>query len=76
MYKFIFVFYVIYNLKIIVILICFKYLNIFDSSCRMDKVVGDKMIGVIIIIIIFKWWLRKFYKEILDFKWKISMMIE
>lgn len=53
------VFYVTYNLKIIVTSICFKYSNISDSSRRMDKVAGDKMIGVTTIIIISKRWSRK-----------------
>lgn len=56
LYKYISVFYVTYNLKIIVTSICFKYSNISDSSRRMDKVAGDKMIGVTTIIIISKRW--------------------
>lgn len=59
LYKYISVFYVTYNLKIIVTSICFKYSNISDSSRRMDKVAGDKMIGVTTIIIISKRWSRK-----------------
>lgn len=59
LYKFISVFYVTYDLKIIVTSICFKYSNISDNTRRMDKVAGDKMIGVTTIIIISKWWSRK-----------------
>lgn len=59
LYKYISVFYVTYNLKIIVTSICFKYSNISDSSRRMDKEAGDKMIGVTTIIIISKRWSRK-----------------